>query len=193
MFLIVGLGNPGEKYSKNRHNIGYIFLDYLKEKYNFDKFKKKKNFLYLKNTFFDIEIICVKPVTYMNLSGNAVNEAMKYFNIPIENIVVIYDDIALPFGKIRIRERGSDGGHNGLKNIQQHLGTEEYKRIRIGIGNPDLSIDYINHVLGNFTLDNLSFLKKDVFITVEDSIKLIVGNKIKEAMNKYNGLNHSKD
>jgi PTH1 family peptidyl-tRNA hydrolase len=193
MFLIVGLGNPGEKYSKNRHNIGFIFLDYLKEKYNFDKFKKKKNFLYSKNTLSGNEIICLKPVTFMNLSGNAVINAMKYFNIPVNNIVVVFDDIAIPFGKIRIRERGSDGGHNGLKNIREHLGTEEYKRIRIGIGNPDYTIDYINHVLGNFTLENLIFFKNNIFITVEDSVKLIINNQIKEAMNKYNGLNLSKD
>ena len=193
MFLVVGLGNPGEKYSKNRHNIGFIFLDYLKEKYNLNKFKKKKNFLYSKNIFFEKEIILLKPITYMNLSGNAVINSMKYFNISFENIVVIFDDIALPFGKIRIRERGSDGGHNGLKNIREHLGTEEYKRIRIGIGNPDYSVSYINHVLGNFTLDNLTFFKKNIFISVEDSIKLIIKNKIKEAMNKYNGLDLSKD
>ena len=193
MFLVVGLGNPGEKYSKNRHNIGFIFLDYLKEKYNLNKFKKKKNFLYSKNIFFEKEIILLKPITYMNLSGNAVINSMKYFNISFENIVVIFDDIALPFGKIRIRERGSDGGHNGLKNIREHLGTEEYKRIRIGIGNPDYSVSYINHVLGNFTLDNLTFFKKNIFISVEESIKLITKNKIKEAMNKYNGLDLSKD
>ena len=193
MFLLIGLGNPGEKYSKNRHNVGYIFLDYLKEKYNFNIFKKKKNFQYTKNLFYNKEIICLKPITYMNLSGNAVNEAMKYFNISIENIIIIYDDIALPFGKIRIRERGSDGGHNGLKNINVHLGSEEYKRIRIGIGNPDYSVNYVNHVLGNFTSNNLNFLKKDIFISVEESIKLITKNKIKEAMNKYNGLDLSKD
>ncbi len=192
MFLIVGLGNPGEKYAKNRHNVGFLFLDYLKEKYNFEKFKKKKNYLYTKNTISNIDVICLKPTTYMNLSGNAVISAIKYFNITIEKIIIIFDDIALPFGKIRIRERGTHGGHNGLKNIQQHLGTE-YKRIRVGIGNPEISLNLINHVLGNFTLKNLNFLKNEIFLNIENSIELILKNKIIDAMNKYNGLDLSKD
>lgn len=193
MFLIIGLGNPGEKYSKNRHNVGYIFLDYLKEKYDLEKFKKKNNYLYTKNLLFKKEVICLKPTTFMNLSGIAVNSSVYFFNISHENLIIIYDDIALPFGKIRIRENGSSGGHNGLKSIQQHIGTEEYKRIRIGIGNPEFSENLVTHVLGNFTLANIIFLKKEIFPLVEDSIKLIINNKINEAMNKYNGLDLSKD
>ncbi len=193
MYLIIGLGNPGEKYSKNRHNVGYIFLDYLKEKHDFDKFKKKNNYLYTKNLLFKKETIFLKPTTFMNLSGIAVASSKNFFNISYENLIIIYDDISLPFGKIRIRESGSSGGHNGLKNIQQHLGTEEYKRIRIGIGNPEFSENLVTHVLGNFTLANLNFLKKEIFPSVENSIKLIINNKINDAMNKYNGLDFSKD
>ncbi|MCK4797692.1 MAG: aminoacyl-tRNA hydrolase [Spirochaetes bacterium] len=193
MHLIMGLGNPGKKYTNNRHNIGFMFLDYLVDKNNLNQFKKKKNYYYSLNNFNDINFVCIKPATYMNLSGNALISAMNFFKIEINDILIILDDIALPFGKIRIRENGSHGGHNGLKNIQLLLGNQIYKRIRIGIGSPEYAGQMINYVLGDFNIENINTLKESVFPNVEDSIKLITNNQIKEAMNKYNAINISEN
>ena len=192
MYLIIGLGNPGERYKLNRHNVGFLFLDYLLYKNSLNSFKKKKNFYYSLNEFENTNIIMIKPNTYMNLSGIAVVSSMAFFKIKLKNIIIIYDDIALDFGNIRIREKGTDGGHNGIKNIQEQLGTIEYNRVRIGVGSPQYPGEMINHVLSDFTEENLKILNNDVFNKVEDSIKLIINNKIKEAMNKYNGINNRK-
>ena len=193
MFIIIGLGNPGDKYKYNRHNVGFLFVDYLKEKYAFNNFKKKKNFLYSLNQFEKYESVLLKPTTYMNLSGLAITSAMAYFKTLKYNLLIIYDDVALPLGKIRIRERGSDGGHNGLKNIRSQLGTEEYKRIRIGIGAPEYSGQMISHVLGDFDQNDLESLKAEIFPMVEEAVKLTIKDQIKEAMNRYNGVDLSED
>lgn len=187
MFLIIGLGNPGENYKFNRHNIGFMYLDYLFENNNFNTFKKKFNYFYSLNEYNESNIALIKPKTYMNLSGKAVVSAMAFFKVKINDLVIIYDDIALPFGKIRIRENGSAGGHNGLKSIENSLSSQEYKRIRIGIGAPDHPGKLISHVLGNFSKDEIVLLNTKVFPLIDDSIKLILNNNIKEAMNKYNG------
>ena len=134
MFLLAGLGNPGKKYEKNRHNVGFLLLDYLKEKYLIDEYQKKNKYLYLKCRLHQNEVLLIKPQSFMNLRGMGIQSALAFFKIPISNLIVIFDDIALPLGMIRIRERGSAGGHNGLKNIAQQLGTEDYQRLRIGIG-----------------------------------------------------------
>jgi PTH1 family peptidyl-tRNA hydrolase len=123
----------------------------------------------------------------MNLSGEAVVSGMGYFKIKREDILVIYDDISLSLGKIRIRENGSDGGHNGLKSIQHALGSQDYKRIRIGIDEPKHYGSLINHVLSDFNDDELNLLVKEVFPITEEALKLIIKNNIKEAMNRYNG------
>jgi len=192
VFVIIGLGNPGKNYESNRHNAGFLFLDYLKEKYNFEAFKKKNNYQFLKTCYADAECVFIKPLTYMNLSGNAVTSALSFYKMPKENIIVIYDDTALEFGNIRIRESGSAGGHNGLKSIEQSLGTKDYKRIRIGISSPNYSDDLVNHVLGDFSTEELENLKKDTFDKADKALDLIINFKIKEAMNKYNAVNTSK-
>lgn len=188
MYLVAGLGNPGVKYQNNRHNAGFLFIDYLINKHNYNPFKKKKNYHYSLNN----DIVYIKPTTYMNLSGIAVISAMAFFKILPKNVVVIYDDVALPIGKIRIRERGSDGGHNGLKNIQQMLGTQEYKRMRIGIGAPEYTGQMISHVLGDFTSDDMTLLNNDIFTICEKALNLIIKNNIKQAMNRYNGYSLQK-
>lgn len=189
MYLIVGLGNPGPKYLKNRHNAGFLFLDYLIKKNNFSEFKKKDNYLFSKNNFNNEEVVLVKPQTFMNLSGNAIIYSLNYFKIDRDKIVVIYDDMDIDFGKIRIRESGSSGGHNGLKSIEQSLGTTQYNRIKIGISAPINSYGVIDYVLGDFSDSDFKILESNVFPTVEMSLQLIVKDNIKEAMNRYNGRN----
>lgn len=191
MFLIFGLGNPGDQYKLNRHNIGYLFMEYFIEKNCLNNFKKKNNFLYSSNTVKNNSLTLVKPTTFMNLSGFAVTQAMSFFKVIINNIIVIYDDAALPFGKIRITDKGSHGGHNGLKSIQRELGDTNYKKIRIGIGQPEHPSAMINHVLGNFSSEDIKLLKDKIFPAVEDSIYLFIFDKLTEAMNKYNGIDVS--
>lgn len=187
IYLIIGLGNPGEKFKINRHNVGFLFLDYFTDKYKFNKFKKKKNYYYSMNTYNEKKIALIKPDTYMNLSGMAVSSAISFFKTNIQNILIIHDDIALPFGKIRVRETGSSGGHNGLKSIELQLGTDDYKRIRIGVDSPEHAGGLKDYVLGDFSKENIEVLKTKIFLFIEESIKLIIDNKTKEAMNKFNG------
>ncbi len=143
MKLIVGLGNPGKEYQKTRHNVGFICIDnFLRTNglvANKDDFKGQ--------FYKDQNLIVLKPMTFMNLSGESVKAIVDYFKVDIKDIVVVCDDVSLPVGKIRIRSKGSSGGHNGLKNIIENLGTEEFKRIRVGISSSD---NLINHVLGKF-------------------------------------------
>ena len=186
MHLIVGLGNPGDKYKYNRHNIGFLMMDYLKQKYVGDDFRKKKNYKYSKAKINGADVILLKPTTFMNLSGFGILAAMSFYKINISNICVIYDDTALPFGMIRIREKGSDGGHNGLKSIQSQLGSQNYSRVRVGVDAPEFSSALKNYVLGNFSADELKNMNDDIFVRIDGAIQLIVENNIKEAMNRFN-------
>ena len=130
MKLIVGLGNPGKEYENTRHNLGFLIVDQLANKLNVELSKKKFNGLYYQNK----EYILLKPQTYMNNSGECILAFLNYFRIPLDNLLVIYDEIALPLGKFRYRGQGSDGGHNGMKNIIKFVGSKDFKRLRIGIG-----------------------------------------------------------
>ena|SRR5690554_2567757 len=153
MKLIVGLGNPGDRYKNTRHNIGFMFLDELKNDLNleFSLNKQLKSLIAFANINGE-KIIFAKPQTFMNLSGEAVLSIVNYYKLEIEDIVIVYDDLDLPTGKIRIRKTGSSGGHKGMSNIIQLLKTSEIKRIRIGIMN-NSNIDTIDYVLGKFTID----------------------------------------
>ena len=191
MYLVAGLGNPGKQYQYNRHNAGFLFLDYIQEKYNLDPFKNNGNYCYT-NIFFDSQkTILIKPLTYMNLSGSGIINALSFFKIGIENLIVIYDEVAISFGNIRIREKGSPAGHNGIKNIIQHLGTDIFKRIRIGINVPSLEFQgkMRDYVLSDFSKEELGKLNSIIFPRVEDALKLMVNDKTKEAMNLYNAKN----
>lgn len=188
MYIIAGLGNPGNKYKNNRHNIGFMILDKFVLENSLNDFKKKKNFFYSLNKIDKTDVIFIKPTTYMNNSGKAIVAAMAFFKVKPSNIVVIMDDVALPIGKIRIREKGSDGGHNGLKSVEDHIGTINYKRIRIGIGAPEMPGQMVSHVLGDLELEEQAIVNNKIYPNIEDCLTLIINNKIKEAMNKYNGL-----
>src|SRR5438874_8949512 len=130
MKLIVGLGNPGKEYENTRHNLGFVIIDQLANKLNVELNKKKFNGFYCQTS----ECIFLKPQTYMNNSGECISAFMNYFRIPLTNLLVIYDDIALPLGKFRYRCQGSDGGHNGMKNVIKLIGSKDFKRLRVGIG-----------------------------------------------------------
>lgn len=189
MYCIVGLGNPGKKYEKNRHNAGFLYLDWLANKNNF-LFHKAATYQYAKVIYNDSPHIFVKPQTYMNLSGIAVSYVLSYFKIDIERCIVIVDDIALPFGKIRIRANGSSGGHNGLKSIEQYLNSQNYPRIRIGVGEPR-SEDLADYVLSDFNKKELDIFYSKTFSAISEAISLIESSNIEIAMSKFNGVDFS--
>lgn len=184
MKLIVGLGNPDKKYEKTRHNVGFMVMDKLAQdcgvSISTDKFKGK----YVKLKYQNEDIILLKPMTYMNLSGESVIQVMKYFKIDIEDLLVVYDDLDMPVGKLRLRESGSAGGHNGVKNIIAHVGTQRFKRIRVGIDkNP--RIDTIDYVLGHFPKEEQPLIHEGIERAVK-AIKLYIEKGFSSAMNVYN-------
>lgn len=198
IYLIVGLGNPGIQYSKTIHNIGFIFVDYLASSLGFPEYKQHKKFnaLYTEKIINGNKFIIIKPQTYMNLSGQAVKQCVDYYQIKTENIFVIHDDIDLKPNNIKIKVGGSSGGHNGIKNIDLMLGTNNYWRIRIGVGRPEnKNIQVSDHVLSNISekqLQNNEEIFKIItenieeLITNSDKIKII--NNIKSKINKIEFL-----
>lgn len=185
-FLIVGLGNPDRKYENTRHNSGYIMLDYIA-----DELSVRVNRVKFKSAVGEANInghrvLLMKPSTYMNNSGQAVVEAMNFYKIPAENVIILLDDINLDVGKMRIRAKGSDGGQNGMKNIIYLSGKDTFPRVKIGIGKkPNPDYDLAAWVLSRFTKDELKTLEK-VAENTYDAVKLIMDSKISEAMNRYN-------
>lgn len=185
-FLIAGLGNPGEKYEYTRHNAGFLTLDRLCVEENF-----KINKIKFKSLLGEVNIgghrcIVIKPQTFMNNSGEAVREVCAFYKIPPEKVIVVYDDISLPCGKLRIRRKGSDGGHNGMKSIIYHLKSDSFPRVKVGIGaKPHPDYDLADWVLSTFKKDELEELKSAVSNACE-AIRLIVDGKTDEAMNKFN-------
>ena len=183
--LIVGLGNPGKKYANSKHNVGFIAVDKFAE-INKIKFKASVKFNSEIAEFNDA--VLVKPKTYMNNSGYAVFKVADYYNIDIENIFIIYDDVALPFAKLRLRFKGGSGGHNGIKSILAHLNSENFNRLRVGIDKSE-NKDMKDHVLSDFSKAELKVLD-DVMITVTSVIDdFVMGLRFEEIMNKYNSTN----
>lgn len=185
-FIIAGLGNPDRKYENTRHNSGFIMLDYIA-----DKLSVKVNRVKFKSTVGEARInghrvLLMKPSTYMNNSGQAIVEAMNFYKIPAENVIVLLDDINLDVGKMRIRSKGSDGGQNGMKNIIYLSGSDKFPRIKIGIGKkPNPEYDLAAWVLSKFTKDDLKKLEA-IAENTYDAVELITDGKIDEAMNRYN-------
>ena len=151
MKLIVGLGNPGKQYEQTRHNIGFIVIDKLAEKLNIQLHQAKFKGLFGSGLVEGEKVLLLKPLTYMNLSGESIRAIMDFYQIDIEDLVVIYDDLDLPAGRIRLRQRGSAGGHNGIKSTISHLGTQEFNRIRVGINRPTNGMAITDYVLGRFS------------------------------------------
>lgn len=164
MKLIVGLGNPGKEYENTRHNIGFIFIDNFAKKYNVSIDKEKFNGLYKETVINNEKVLLLKPLSYMNLSGEVVKKYVDYFKINIEDILIINDDLDMDLGKIRLRPNGSSGGHNGLKNIALNLKTENFKRLKIGISN-NKNIDTKDYVLGKFSNE-----EKEKLDSIKDKI-----------------------
>jgi PTH1 family peptidyl-tRNA hydrolase len=185
MYLIVGLGNPEEEYSKTRHNMGFNVINKISKQYNIELKKNKFQGLYEKGTIEGKKVILLKPQTYMNLSGNCIKEFVEYYKIEREKILVIYDDMDIEPGKIKIRKKGSSGGHNGIKSTIQMLKTEEFSRIRIGIGKPTNEQYIINYVIGSIPEEEIVKLDEGVEKAKQATIETIK-NGIDIAMNKFN-------
>ena len=186
-WLIVGLGNPGEKYENTRHNVGFQVVDTLAERQNAPiqklKFKAPTNLL----TISGEKVLVMKPVTYMNLSGEAVRPAADFYKIPPERVLVISDDTALAAGRLRIRQKGSAGGHNGLKSIIQHLGSDQFPRIRVGVGEkPHPDYDLADWVLGKFQGEDKKIMEQAVE-RAADAVECLLREGIDRAMNRFNG------
>lgn len=185
MFVVVGLGNPGNKYEGTRHNVGFHTIDLLGEKHGISVNKLKFKALYGEGRISSEKVLLVKPQTYMNLSGESVIDIVNYYKVPTEKIIVIYDDIDLDVGKLRIRKQGSAGTHNGMKSIIYLLQKDEFPRVRIGIGRPDKQ-NLADFVLSRFSREEESLIKEAVTRSVEATTAIITEG-IDKAMNKYNG------
>ena len=185
MYLIVGLGNPEEEYSKTRHNMGFDVINRLSEKQNIKVNKNKFNSLYGTGTIEGEKVILVKPQTYMNLSGTAIRDFKNFYKINPSNIIVIYDDLDIEPGIIKIRKQGGAGTHNGMKSVVSEIQTEAFPRIRVGIGNPEYKNDLLNYILTKIPDADYEILQKAIS-NATDSIEEIIRNGIDIAMNKYN-------
>ncbi len=188
MFIVIGLGNPGTKYAANRHNIGFMVIDYLSRMHNVKVNKIKFKALLGECRIGDEKIIFAKPQTYMNLSGESVLDIVSFYKIPMENLILVYDDIDLDTGIIRIRSKGSSGTHNGMKSIIYLLNKDDFPRVRVGIGNPPSYMDLADYVTSDFTKDEIPIMEKAI-IKAAESIEEIVKNGTYAAMNKFNGNN----
>lgn len=189
MFLIVGLGNPGIQYENTRHNIGFKVIDNISKEYNIEINRQKFKGVYGEGFINGEKVILLKPTTYMNLSGESIREVVDFYKLTCEDIVVIYDDISLDVGRLRIREKGSAGGHNGIKSIIAHLGTDVFTRIKVGVGQPD--VDLVNYVLGKFTDEEMEVLSESIDASTK-AVSEIIKNDVNTAMNKFNGFKATK-
>lgn len=187
--MIVGLGNPGSKYNDTKHNIGFMAVDRIVKKFDVN-FTEDKNFkAEIGSDFINGEkIYFIKPTTFMNNSGIAVKALLTYYNISIKDMIIIYDDLDMEVGKIRFRQKGSAGGHNGIKSIIAHLGTQEFDRIKVGIGRPNGRMTVINHVLGKFD-KNDEIMISNTLDKVDNAVNYYLQtNDFQKTMQKYNGL-----
>lgn len=184
-YLIVGLGNPGKKYIGTRHNVGFDFIECLAKELNIKLNNSKFNSIYGTGKIGEKDVVIAMPVTFMNLSGEAVEPLAKYYKIPVQNIIVCYDDIYLPTGKLRIRKSGSAGGHNGMKSIIARLRSMDFLRIRIGVSEKPNYMDLADYVLSKFDKSEYDAIDTGIENAVE-ACKLIVIEDVAKAMNKFN-------
>lgn len=184
-WLIVGLGNPGPKYDGTRHNTGFLMIDALAEHFNCEVRRVKFKGLYGKCKIAGQDTVLLKPSTFMNLSGQSVTDAMNFFHLPPERVLLLFDDISLDVGKTRIRLKGSDGGHNGVKNIIYLSGSDHFPRMKIGIGHKPEGWDLADWVLSRFSKDEMKLLA-GVAENVIAAAELILGGQADKAMNRFN-------
>lgn len=185
MYLIVGLGNPGQQYKNTVHNTGFDAIDLISKTYNIEVNRIKFKGIYGEGFIKNKKVILLKPTTYMNCSGESIIEVVNFYKIPLEDVIVIYDDISLPIGKMRIRSKGSAGGHNGIKSIIACLGTEEFSRIKIGVGQPQHSL--VSYVLSKLPKEEREKQEK-IFDKCVQAVETIIESNITDAMNKYNSF-----
>ena len=185
MYLIVGLGNPESEYAHTRHNMGFDTINELAKNNNINITKTKFKALYETGIIQNEKVILLKPQTYMNLSGEAIKEARDFYNVKPEEIIVIYDDIDIEKGKIKLRKKGGPGSHNGMKSVVQELSTTDFIRIRVGIGQPEFKSDMINYVIGKVPEEEQKILQRGTKKAAE-AIEEILKNGIDIAMNKFN-------
>lgn len=186
MYIIVGLGNPGKQYAHTRHNVGFDTIDILADKYNISVDIKKHKALCGKGMIGGQKVVLAKPQTFMNLSGESVRELVDFYKIdPEEELIVIYDDISLELGQLRVRPKGSAGGHNGIKNIIAHLGTQVFKRVKVGVGEKPKGYDLADYVLGHFSKED-RMLMEDAFGRAAEAAVCMMNDSMEHAMNQYN-------
>ena len=186
MFIIAGLGNPTLRYEGTRHNVGFEVIDTLADKYNIAVETRKSRALIGKGVIAGQKVILVKPQTYMNLSGESIGALADYYKIDEENeLLVIYDDVSLDVGQLRIRRKGSAGGHNGIKNIIAHLGTDVFPRIKVGVGEKPKGYDLADYVLGHFSGEDRGIMRES-YRKAADAVEMILEGDLSGAMNTYN-------
>ena len=186
MYVIAGLGNPGSKYEKTRHNVGFQVIDRLASKYHIDMNTKKHKAICGTGVIEGVKVLLVKPQTFMNLSGESIREAVDFYKVdPETEFLVIYDDISLAPGHLRIRKKGSAGGHNGIKNIILHLGTQVFPRVRVGVGEKPEGYDLADYVIGHFSKEE-QVLMDEGYAHAVHAVEMILEGDISAAMNEYN-------
>lgn len=187
MMIIVGLGNPGKEYEHTRHNAGFCAIDALAETYRINVTEKKHKALIGKGMIEGVKVVLAKPQTYMNLSGESVRALLDYYKTDERSgLLVIYDDISLDVGKLRIRKKGSAGGHNGIKSILAHLGHDEFMRVKIGVGGKPEGGDLVNHVLGGFSREDREKMKESI-ARAKEAVVSVLQDGADQAMNLFNG------
>ena len=187
MYIVAGLGNPTKQYENTRHNAGFGVIDYLSEKYNIPVKQAGYKALYGSGYIEGQKVILLKPQTFMNLSGESVRACMDFFKIdPEEELIVVYDDISLAPGQLRVRGKGSAGGHNGIKNIILHTGGQKFPRVRVGVGEKPADFDLADYVLGHFSKEDQKVMD-EAFKEAGDAVVTIMTEGIDSAMNKFNG------
>lgn len=191
-YLIVGLGNPGREYENTRHNIGFMAADALVKTYGLSAARKDRKALIHEGMIADKSVLVIKPQTFMNLSGESVRPLVDFYKIPLSNVIVLHDELDIPFGALRLRKTGSAGGQNGVKNIIQHLGTQDFARIRIGIGRPPGQMKARDYVLNAFKGDD-AIQAQEIVDTVAKAVETWLREGMDTAMNRYNGDASAKD
>ncbi len=185
MYIIVGLGNPTKEYDKTRHNIGFDVIDALADEFRINVDSKKHKALCGNGIIAGQKVVLAKPQTFMNLSGESVRALVDFYKVPLENVIIIYDDISLDVGRLRIRAKGSAGGHNGIKSIISHLGSENFPRVKFGVGDKPAGYDLAAYVLGRFSKSE-RLVVEDGIVTAKKAVVTILEQGINAAMNSYN-------
>lgn len=192
MYFIVGLGNPGIRYENTRHNVGFLTIDYLAEKHNIKVKKLKHKSLIGEGEISGQKVMLIKPQTFMNNSGEAIREIRNYYKFEEDELIVVFDDIDIDFGSIRIKQKGSAGTHNGMKSIIYHIQYDTFPRIKIAVGKRPDYMDLANFVLSGFTDKEVDIVREEI-IMASEAIELMLSDGINKAMNKYNSISLIED